>query len=172
MSDSHYDTQFFVVDDAAGTVDELKDALRSWAQGRDGGTLQEHARDEGLEFFAWEIDGCTFSISFDDVADEDRWFYAGPIADSHAALAVYRAPFFVSVTGNAPEDEEGNPDLERLLTEGLELARVFERPGIVAVGMGPSGKRDAAEPVPGTELADPDEGFVVELRKRQISDGL
>ncbi|KQT99339.1 hypothetical protein [Sanguibacter sp. Leaf3] len=172
MSDSHYDTQFFVVDDAAGTVDELKDALRTWAQDRDGGMLQEHARDEGLEFFAWEIDGCTFSISFDDVADEDRWFYAGPIADSHAALAVYRAPFFVSVTGNAPEDEEGNPDLECLLTEGLELARVFERPGIVAVGMGPSGKRDAAEPVPGTELADPDEEFVVELRKRQISDGL
>lgn len=172
MSDSHYDTQFFVVDEAAGTVDDLKDALRTWAQGRDGGTLHEHSRTEGLEFFSWEIDGCTFSVSFDDVADDDRWFYAGPIADSHAALAVYGAASVVSVTGNAPEAEDGAPDLDRLLTEGLELARVFERPGVVAVGMGASGKRDAAEPVPGTELADPDEDFVVELRKRQIREGL
>jgi len=169
MSDSHYDTQFFVVDEAAGTVDELKDALRAWAQTREDGTLQEHTPAEGLEFFAWEIAGCTFSVSFDDVADEDRWYYAGPIADSHAALAVYGAPFFVAVTGNAPEDDDGVADLECLLTEGLELARVFERPGVVAVGMGPGGKRDAAEAVPGTELAEPDEAFVVELRKRQVT---
>ena len=168
MSDSHYDTQFFVVDETAATVDELKGALRDWASTRVGGTLQEHTPSEGLEFFSWEIAGCTFSISFEDVLDEDRWHYAGPVADSHAALAVYNAPFFVAVTGNAPEDDEGVADVESLLTEGLELARVFERPGVVAVGMGASGKRDAAEAVPGTELADPDEAFVVELRKRQV----
>lgn len=169
MSDSHYDTQFFVVDETAGTVDDLKSTLRTWVQTRDGGTLHEHSPDEGLEFFSWEIDGCTFSISFDEVAEADRWYYTGPLADSHAALAVYRAPFFVAVTGSAPEDEEGVADLERLLTEGLELARVFEKPGVIAVGMGPSGKRDAAEVVPGTELAEPDEDFVVELRKRQVT---
>ena len=164
MSDPHYVHHFFVVEQAGGTPDEIREDLRAWAATRDEGVLEEHDVLGG--FHTWAVGETTYSITVDPLGDEDRWHHARQVADSRLAAAVHGASTLVVITGGAREDDP-DPDVHAVWESAHDLRELFARPGRVSVEMGADGTMGLAEAVPGTALPEVDDAFVQDLRREQ-----